>query len=88
MGGPARRRAAPVPRDPQPRLLRAAGDIGAADERLAPRLAGTVVDDILAAVPGDWFAPRTRAEYAAYLHRRLASPRGFAAEAEEARRAA
>ncbi len=69
-------------------LLRAAGDIGAADARLAPRLAGPVVDDILAVVPDDWFAPRTRAEYAAYLHRRLAPPRGFAAEAEEARRAA
>ena len=38
--------------------------------------------------PTTWFAPRTRAEYAAYLHRRLAPPRGFAAEAEEARRAA
>jgi len=69
-------------------LLRAAGDIGAADERLAPRLADGVVDAVLAHVPGDWFAPRERAEYAAYLHRRLAPPRGFAAEAEAARRAA
>jgi hypothetical protein len=69
-------------------LLDAAGDIGAADGRLAPRLADGVVDEVLAHVPGDWFAPRERAEYAAYLHRRLAPPRGFAAEAEAARRAA
>ena len=69
-------------------LLPRAGDIGAADARLAPRLDGAVVEGVLAAVPGDWFAPRTRDEYAAYLHRRLEAPRGFAAEAEEARRAA
>ena len=69
-------------------LLPVAGDLAAADARLAPRLGDGVVEGILAHVPEDWFAPRTRAEYLAYLRRRLAPPRGFAAEAEEARRAA
>ena len=69
-------------------LLGAAGDVLAADERLAPLLTGSVVDDVLAAVPDAWFAPQERAAYAAYLQRRLAPPRSFAAEAEEARRAA
>jgi hypothetical protein len=69
-------------------LLPFASDIAAADARLAARLQDGVVDGVLALVPDDWFAPRTRAEYAGYLRRRLEAPRGFAAEAEEARRAA
>ncbi len=44
--------------------------------------------EILARVPDDWFAPRERAEYDEYLRLRLASPRGFVAEAEEARNGA
>jgi hypothetical protein len=68
-------------------LLPCAGDIGAADGRLAPRLDRTTVEAVLAEVPEEWFAPRRRDEYAAYLSRRLEAPRGFAAEAEEARRA-
>ena len=69
-------------------LLPCAGDVAAADERLAPRLGADIVDGVLAAVPDEWFAPHDRAAYAEYLHRRLAPPRAFAAEAEEARRAA
>jgi hypothetical protein len=69
-------------------LLPCADDIAAADSRLAPRLDGAVVDGVLALVPDDWFAPRERTQYGEYLRRRLAAPRGFAAEAEEARRAA
>jgi hypothetical protein len=69
-------------------LLPCAGDIGAADQRLAPQLGRDVVERVLALVPDDWFEPRSRAEYAEYLYRRLEGPRGFAAEAEEARRAA
>jgi hypothetical protein len=69
-------------------LLPCAGDIATADERLAPRLDRAVVDRVLDLVPEEWFAPHTRGDYAAYLHRRLEAPRGFAAEAEEARRAA
>jgi hypothetical protein len=68
-------------------LLPCAGDVLAADARLAPRLDRSVIDRVLAEVPDDWFAPRAREEYAAYLCRRLATPRDFAAEAEEARRA-
>jgi HipA-like protein len=69
-------------------LLPCAGDIEAADARLAPRLGPETVDAVLALVPDDWFAPHDRAAYAEYLRRRLAPPRAFAAEAEEARRAA
>jgi len=47
-----------------------------------------VVEHVLAGVPAEWFAPRAREEYAAYLDLRLEAPRGFAAEAEEARRGA
>lgn len=69
-------------------LLPCAGDIEAADARAAPRLGGALVDGVLALVPDEWFAPRTREEYAEYLRRRLEPPRAFAAEAEEARCAA
>jgi hypothetical protein len=69
-------------------LLPCAGDIEAADARVAPRLDHAVVDGVLALVPDEWFAPHSRTAYAEYLHRRLAPPRAFAAEAEEARRAA
>jgi hypothetical protein len=69
-------------------LLPCAGDIAAADARVAPRLGRAVVDGALALVPDEWFAPHRRADYGEYLHHRLAPPRPFAAEAEEARRAA
>jgi len=69
-------------------LLRGAGEIAGADARLAPRLDREVVERVLARVPEDWFAPHTRAHYVGYLCRRLRAPRGFAAEAEEARSAA
>src|SRR5215217_4721723 len=63
-------------------LLPAAGSIHEADERLAGRLSPEVVRAIVDLVPAEW----ARSErYAAYLARRLASPRGFAAEAEHAR---
>ncbi len=68
-------------------LLPCAGDVLAADARMAARLGDGTVDRVLGLVPEEWLAPRTRAEYAAYLHRRLEAPRAFAAEAEEARRA-
>jgi hypothetical protein len=56
--------------------------------RLAPLLDRDCVEAILAAVPEDWFAPASRADYVEYLCRRLEAPREFAREAEEARRAA
>jgi hypothetical protein len=66
-------------------LLPCAGSITEADERLAPRLDRATVEGVLAEVPDAWFAPQERAAYAGYLCRRLEAPRGFAAEAEEAR---
>jgi hypothetical protein len=69
-------------------LLPSAAPIVEADAQLAPRLDRARVEAVLAAVPDDWMAPTPRAGYVEYLCRRLAAPRGFAAEAEEARRAA
>jgi hypothetical protein len=69
-------------------LLPCAGSIAEADARLAPKLDRATVERILALVPDGWFAPQTREQYVAYLCRRLEPPRAFAAEAEEARRAA
>jgi len=66
-------------------LLPFAGSIADADARLAPRLGPDVLAAVLARVPDDWFVPRERAEYDEYLRLRLAPPRGFVTEAEEAR---
>src|SRR3954453_5639022 len=63
-------------------LLPGAGSIHDADERLAGRLSPEIVRGIAHLLPAGW-ADAER--YAAYLTRRLASPRGFAAEAEHAR---
>jgi hypothetical protein len=68
-------------------LLPLAGSVTEADARLAPRLDAATVAAIVGRVPGPWFAPLEPAAYTEYLCRRLAAPRGFAAEAEEARRA-
>jgi hypothetical protein len=68
-------------------LLPLAGSVTEADARLAPRLDAATVAAIVGRVPAPWFAPLEPAAYTEYLCRRLAAPRGFAAEAEEARRA-
>jgi hypothetical protein len=74
-------------------LLPFAGSIAEADARLAPRLADRqTLARIVAGVPDDWLggpeqAPPARAVYVDHLLQRLAAPRPFAAEAEEARRA-
>jgi len=69
-------------------LLPCSGSIEEADLRLAPLLDRDCVEAILAAVPEEWLAPASRADYVEYLCRRLEAPRDFAREAEEARRAA
>jgi hypothetical protein len=74
-------------------LLPAAGPIGDADDRLAPLLDAAAVEAVLREVPAEWLAEAgdaeaRRAEYAEYLTRRLAAPRGFVDEAEAARAAA
>jgi len=67
-------------------LLPCAGSIEEADARLAPVLERARVEAVLGLVPGEWLDGTPREAYVEYLCRRLAAPRGFAAEAEEARR--
>jgi hypothetical protein len=73
-------------------LLPFAGSIADADARLAPTLDRDTLAAAVAGVPDDWLAGDAvlaRAIYVDYFAERLAgdSPRPFAAEAEEARRA-
>jgi hypothetical protein len=67
-------------------LLPFASSILDADARLAPLLDRAALDAVTALLPDTWLTePDARAEYAAYLERRLEQPRGFAEEAEHAR---
>jgi hypothetical protein len=79
-------------------LLPHAAPIGAADGRLAPRLTDDVLRSVLDAVPDALLmdAPESRTPpfetaeanrqaYFDYFHTRLAAPRGFAEQAEQAR---
>jgi hypothetical protein len=74
-------------------LLPIAGSIAEADERLAPMLTPEVVHDAVAAVPdallegvGPFATPvEHREAYVTHLTRRLAAPRRWVEEAEEAR---
>jgi hypothetical protein len=74
-------------------LLPFAGDLAAADAALSARLTPDRIAAIVAAIPdsllGDPSSSASpearRAAYAAYLDRRLASPRGFVEEAIDAR---
>ena len=76
-------------------LLPVAGSIVEADERLRPRLTREGIAEIVAGVPDAWLegqppfgsADEHRAEYGAYLLRRLELSEGFVEEAEHARRA-
>ncbi len=77
-------------------LLPIAGSIVEADARLAPRLDSGLFEEIVAAIPDDFledvppFASpaRHREAYVTHLTGRLAAPRVWVNEAEEARRAA
>ncbi len=76
-------------------LLPQAGDLRAADARLAGRIDAAVIADILALVPDDLIVPgdgggfdspdAARAAYARYLLARLEAPRAFVDEAVAAR---
>lgn len=66
-------------------LLPVAGRIPDADERLAAD-ALEAARRALALVPDEWAAPERRADIESYFERRLAAPRAFVAEAEDARR--
>ncbi|HEX2253356.1 MAG TPA: HipA family kinase [Thermoanaerobaculia bacterium] len=78
-------------------LLRLAGEVAAADERLAPR-AAEALDEVVALVPDDLLMARVegqeppfataeanRTAYRTYFHERLREPRPFVAAADEAR---
>ena len=70
-------------------LLPFAGSIVEAGERLTPRLDRATLEQAVADVPDDWLGddpPLAREIYVTYLAERVAAA-GFAAEAEEARRA-
>ncbi len=66
-------------------LLPFAGSIVAADARLAQRVTPELLEEIAAAIPGEWLDGDDRAVYVAYLRERLEAPRTFVEEAEEAR---
>jgi hypothetical protein len=72
-------------------LLPLAGDLHAADARLAPRITASALRDIVAQVPDDWLAggPLTpddlRRGYVDHLLSRLAPPRPFVEEAVRAK---
>ncbi|MGH2616203.1 MAG: HipA family kinase, partial [Thermomicrobiales bacterium] len=76
-------------------LLPIAGSIREADSRLAPRLTPEVIQDVVASIPDDFLEDvppfgtpvRHREAYATHLIGRLAAPRAWVEEAEEARRA-
>ena len=68
-------------------LLPVASSIEEADKRLGPRVTEQLLERIAGLVPDDWLADAAaeRRAYVDYLLRRLEQPRGFVAEAEEAR---
>jgi hypothetical protein len=66
-------------------LLPHAGSVLEADARLAAR-AAAAAGEVVSHVPAEWIGDRE--PYVAWLAERLAEPRGFAAEAEDARVAA
>ena len=84
LGAAARR---PFPIIAQHVLLPYAGPIEEADAALAPRVSPALLDTVAGAVPDGWL-DRDRADLAEHLARRLEAPRGFVAEAEDARRSA
>jgi hypothetical protein len=66
-------------------LLPHAGSIAEADARLAPRVTRELLERIALAVPVEWLGGRDVRSYVNHLERRMAAPRGFVTEAEEAR---
>ena len=66
-------------------LLPYASSIAGADERLAPRVTGALLDDVVAAIPDEWLDGDDRRRYVEYLSERLEEPREFVEEAEGAR---
>ena len=75
----------PFPLISQHVLLDGAAPIATVDEQMAQLLARGAVERAVAVVPEDWLDADERDIYTQWLTRRLAAPRGFVAEAEEAR---
>ena len=67
-------------------LLPYAASVQEADERLAPLLTADALQGAAADVPAVWLGGDDPRMYVDYLARRLEPPRGFAREAERARR--
>jgi hypothetical protein len=84
---------APFPKIKEHVLLPWAAALEEVDARLAPRVGGELIREVLGLVPAEWLAsePRFasaeehRAAYAEYLLSRLRAPREFAREAADAR---
>ena len=66
-------------------LLPFASSIAEADDRLAYRVTRDLLEEIVAAIPGEWLDGDDPEVYVAYLRGRLESPRTFVDEAESAR---
>jgi hypothetical protein len=66
-------------------LLPYASSVAAADERLAARVDETLLTATSAAIPEEWLDGDDRRTYVEYLLQRLAEPREFVEEAEQAR---
>jgi hypothetical protein len=66
-------------------LLPFASSIAEADDRLAYRVTRDLLEEIVAAIPGEWLDGDDPEVYVAYLRGRLESPRTFVEEAESAR---
>jgi hypothetical protein len=82
---PAEDAGRPFPQIADHVLLAAAGPIGGADERLAPRVDRALLEQVVALVPPQWLTHASGATYVDYLARRLEAPRRFVEEAERAR---
>jgi len=66
-------------------LLPYTSSIREADERLASRVDQDLLESIVVAVPDEWLGGDDRRIYVEYLRQRLAEPRDFVEEAEQAR---
>jgi hypothetical protein len=92
---PAEHAARPFERSREHVLLPFASSVAAASERLADRVTGPLLEDLVAAIPDDWLPPDAlvgdadsqRRAYVAYLTARLAARDAWTQEADRGRAA-